>query len=565
MSPLENEPVRQLDNISPTAQLGRTAGAAVGLLAAITGLAGGELLASSVDGMLSPIIGVGNRAVDLAPPPAKRFAIATFGTNDKAALLIGMAIAIAVFAMTTGILSRRRRWVGVLGLSAFGALGALAAMSGRTGSARAAVPSLLAAAIAIVALLAMFAAFAPKHTAAKPSAARGSVGKTANSASPGATPIDPVWAGIQQRIAGAEGTQAPRPEVNRRGFLTLGAVAAGAVAMGGAARALQQQTSNRAKSAIRNLPLPFKRLAPIPPAAQVTELVGVTPFITPNKDFYRIDTALVVPKVDVSKWTLTIDGMVTRKRVYTYDDLLAMNLIEQDITLTCVSNEVGGILMGNARWLGVPLAELLADAGADPDASQIIGRSVDGWTAGFPTAALKRSRALVAVGMNGDPLPFQHGFPARLVVPGIYGYASATKWLEKIELTTLDAAEGYWVPRGYSKEAPIKMGSRIDVPRGLSTVPAGKTAIAGIAWSQTIGISRVEVKVDNEAWQEATLATEVDTDTWRQWKFEWDATTGQHEITVRAFDAAGKLQTEARVAPLPNGATGWHQVVVFVS
>jgi DMSO/TMAO reductase YedYZ molybdopterin-dependent catalytic subunit len=274
---------------------------------------------------------------------------------------------------------------------------------------------------------------------------------------------------------------------------------------------------------------------------------------------------LVVPKVDVSKWTLTIDGMVTRKRVYTYDDLLAMNLIEQDITLTCVSNEVGGILMGNARWLGIPLAELLADAGADPEASQIIGRSVDGWTAGFPTAALKRSRAMVAVGMNGEPLPFQHGFPARLVVPGIYGYASATKWLDKIELTTLDAADGYWVPRGYSKEAPIKMGSRIDVPRGLSTIAAGKSAIAGIAWSQTIGIGRVEVKVDNGPWQEATLAAEVDIDTWRQWKFEWDATTGQHEITVRAFDAAGKLQTEERVAPLPNGATGWHQVVVFVS
>jgi DMSO/TMAO reductase YedYZ molybdopterin-dependent catalytic subunit len=234
--------------------------------------------------------------------------------------------------------------------------------------------------------------------------------------------------------------------------------------------------------------------------------------------------------------------------------------------LTCVSNEVGGILMGNARWLGIPLMDLLEDAGIDPKATQIVGRSVDDWSAGFPVAALKRgSKAIVALGMNGEPLPFDHGYPARLVVPGIYGYASATKWLDTIEVTTLEAAEGYWVPRGYAKEAPIKMGSRIDVPRGLTTVAPGLVAVAGIAWSQTVGISRVEVKIDNGEWQEAQLADEVDVDTWRQWKFAWQATTGQHEITVRTFDKNSKLQIEDRVAPLPNGATGWHQVLVFVS
>lgn len=525
----------------------------IGLLAAGAGLAAGELLASTVDGMLSPVLGVGNRAVDLAPPPVKRFAIATFGTHDKQALLLGMGAAIAVFAITVGVLSRRRRIAGIVGLVGFGALGAFAAASGRNGGPTAAIPSVVAALVAIVALLAMMRAAgldpdpAPDLVVGRPAGI-----------------VDPVW----ERIAGEIANDQPgagNAALGRRGFLALGAVAAATVAMGGSARLLQQRTADRVKRAVRTLPRASRLLKAIPPTAEVTELALVTPFITPNKDFYRIDTALVVPKVDIANWTLTVKGMVARERTYTYEDLLAMNLIEQDITLTCVSNEVGGILMGNARWLGIPLADLLADAGADPAATQIVGRSVDGWSAGFPTAALTKSKALVAIGMNGEPLPFAHGYPARLVVPGIYGYASATKWLKTIELTTLGAVDGYWVPRGYSKQAPIKMGSRIDVPRGLTTVPAGKTAVAGIAWSQTIGISRVEVKVDDGQWEAATLADEVDIDTWRQWKYEWDATVGQHEITVRSFDANGKLQEEQRVAPLPNGATGWHQTLVFVA
>lgn len=521
----------------------------IGLLAAGAGLSAGELLASTVDGMLSPVIGVGNRAVDLAPPPVKRFAIATFGTHDKQALLLGMGAAIAVFAIAVGVLSRRRRTVGIVALISFGALGAFAAASGRTGGLTAAIPSIVAALVAIVALLAIMraAGLDPDPVAGPPAGI-----------------VDPVWERIAREIADDQ-PGAGNAVLGRRGFLALGAVATATMAMGGSARLLQQRTADRVKRAVRTLPRASRLLKAISPTAEVSELASVTPFITPNKDFYRIDTALVVPKIDTADWTLTIKGMVSQERTYTYDDLLAMDLVEQDVTLTCVSNEVGGILMGNARWLGIPLAVLLADAGADPAATQIVGRSVDGWSAGFPTAALTRSKALVAIGMNGEPLPFAHGYPARLVVPGIYGYASATKWLKTIELTTLDAVDGYWVPRGYSKQAPIKMGSRIDVPRGLTTVPPGKTAVAGIAWSQTIGISRVEVKVDNGQWEAATLADEVDIDTWRQWKYEWDATVGQHEITVRAFDANGKLQEEQRVAPLPNGATGWHQTLVFVA
>jgi DMSO/TMAO reductase YedYZ molybdopterin-dependent catalytic subunit len=504
----------------------------IGLVAAGSGLATGELLASVDDRMLSPVIGVGNRAIDLVPPPVKRFAISTFGTYDKLGLLIGIGLAIVVFAAVVGLVARKRKAVALLGLAAFGALGMAAALTGRGGGLLAAIPSLVAALVAMVALLVMLRSVTHERV----------------------------------QVVDSELLSSTSTSITRRNVLAVGGFAALAVAMGTTAQVLKRGAVTAAKKAVRALPLPKRTLPVIPVSAGVAELVEVTPFITPNKDFYRIDTALVVPRVNINDWTLKITGMVGKERTYTYDDLLSMDLIEQDITLTCVSNEVGGILMGNARWLGVPLMDLLEEAGIDPGASQIVGRSVDDWSAGFPIAALRKgSKAIVAIGMNGEPLPFDHGYPARLVVPGIYGYASATKWLDTIELTTMDGADGYWVPRGYAKEAPIKMGSRIDVPRGLTTVEPGLVAVAGIAWSQTVGISRVEVKIDNGEWQEAELADEVDIDTWRQWKFAWQATTGQHEITVRTFDKNAKLQIEDRVAPLPNGATGWHQVLVFVS
>jgi DMSO/TMAO reductase YedYZ molybdopterin-dependent catalytic subunit len=536
-----------------------------GLIAAATGLSAGELLSTFGDSFSSPVIGVGNRAVDLAPRPVKEFAISTFGTRDKEALLIGMAVAIAVFAATMGLLARKRPKAAVMGLAGFGVLGFAAAVTGRTSSITSGLPSLLAAAVAIAALLIVGGSQRPHSTplagestglGVQPDAlqdARQNARQNARQDDQQDDQQDAVWTRIESSLA------------DRRRFLALGGFAAAAIALGTSARVLTNQAGAAARKAVRALPLPRKTLPPIPVAAWVVELATANPYITPNKDFYRIDTALVVPKVAVDSWTLTIAGMVDNPRTYTYEDILAMDLIEQDITLTCVSNEVGGILMGNARWLGIPLQTLLDDAGVNPAATQIMGTSVDGWSAGFPVAALKRSAALVAIGMNGEPLPFDHGYPARLVVPGIYGYASATKWLERIELTTLEKADGYWIPRGYSKQAPIKMGSRIDVPRGLSTVPAGRTAIAGVAWSQTVGIDRVEVRIDAGEWQKADLSEEVSIDTWRQWKLSWDAPTGQHEISVRCFDRNGRLQKEERVAPLPNGATGWHQIVVFVA
>jgi len=256
--------------------------------------------------------------------------------------------------------------------------------------------------------------------------------------------------------------------------------------------------------------------------------------------------------------------MVARPLTFSYADLVSREIVEADITLTCVSNEVGGKLIGNARWLGLRLDDLLDEAGLDPAADQIVGRSVDGYTCGFPVAALDGRHALVAIGMNGEPLPLEHGYPARLIVPGLYGYVSATKWLTEIEVTTFDAFDQYWVRRGWVDDAPIKVQSRIDTPKGLAKVPAGTVAIAGVAWAQTRGIERVEVQIDEGDWTEARLAAEQSADTWRQWSLAWDAAPGRHTIRVRATEAGGAIQTDARSEPFPSGATGQHQIVVIV-
>jgi DMSO/TMAO reductase YedYZ molybdopterin-dependent catalytic subunit len=270
--------------------------------------------------------------------------------------------------------------------------------------------------------------------------------------------------------------------------------------------------------------------------------------------------------VPTDTYKLKVTGMVDRPFELSYADLVARDLVEADITMTCVSNEVGGRLVGHARWLGLPLAELLDEAGVAAGADQIVGRSVDGYTCGFPVDVATDGRmALVDVGMNGEPLPLEHGFPVRLVVPGLYGYVSATKWLSEIELTTFDAFDHYWVRRGWATEAPIKTQSRIDTPAALASIPSGPRAIAGVAWAQPRGIAKVEVKIDDADWQEAELSTEVSGTTWRQWRFDWDATPGRHDVTCRATDADGVTQPEERTRPIPDGAAGWHQIVVLVA
>jgi DMSO/TMAO reductase YedYZ molybdopterin-dependent catalytic subunit len=288
--------------------------------------------------------------------------------------------------------------------------------------------------------------------------------------------------------------------------------------------------------------------------------------VTSNKDFYRVDTALIVPQVSADSWSLKIHGMVGRPVELDFKTLLKRDLIERDITLTCVSNEVGGQYVGTAKWLGARLADVLREAGVHKDADQIVSKSVDGMTIGTPTAVVMDGRdAILAVGMNGQPLPPEHGFPVRMVVPGLYGYVSATKWVVDIELTRFADNRTYWVRRGWAPQAPIKTMSRIDTPRPLGKVKAGRVAVAGVAWAQHRGVEKVEVRVDGGDWHATRLASVPSTDTWRQWVYEWDARPGQHTIEVRATDRTGAVQPARRAKPFPSGATGWQSTVVTVA
>jgi DMSO/TMAO reductase YedYZ molybdopterin-dependent catalytic subunit len=351
---------------------------------------------------------------------------------------------------------------------------------------------------------------------------------------------------------------------NRRRFLTESAgVLAGALVVGFLGR---QWGARRDVSAARNkvaLPAPASPAPELPPDLNLPDLAR---FVTPNADFYRIDTALTVPQIDPLTWHLKIHGRVRNPVTLSYADLLARPMIERYVTLACVSNEVGGGLISNAKWLGVRLKDVLEEAGPLPGADQVVGRSVDGFTAGAPTEVLLDGRdAMLAVGMNGAPLPIEHGFPVRLVVPGLYGYVSATKWLTELELTSFADFSAYWVPRGWSAKGPIKTESRIDTPRSGSRPRAGQVTVAGVAWAQHRGISKVEVQVDDGPWQPATLGAVPSVDTWRQWSLSWPATPGKHRLTVRAYDNSGAVQVQDEAPPDPDGATGWHSVSVAVS
>ncbi|GIJ63573.1 molybdopterin-dependent oxidoreductase [Virgisporangium aurantiacum] len=362
-------------------------------------------------------------------------------------------------------------------------------------------------------------------------------------------------------------TDAARPRlVNRRQFLvTTGAVAAVAAGTGAGGVVLGRTNAvgDRSRAGVR-LPAPADP-APVRPAGVETGTTGVSRFVTANRDFYRVDTALTVPQIDARTWRLTVRGDVDRPATYTLDDLLRRPLRERDITLNCVSNEVGGPYVGTARWLGVPLAPLLREAGVRAGADQLVSRSTDGMTIGTPLDAVFDGRdAMLVVGMNGEPLPLEHGFPVRLLVPGLYGYVGACKWLKELEVTRFDAFDAYWVKRGWSARAPVKAASRIDTPKPLMPVAPGPVQVAGVAWAQRRGISAVEVSVDSGQWQPARLADGPSPDTWRQWAYRWDATPGLHTIRVRATDGRGAVQPEARADTFPDGATGWHTISVTV-
>jgi DMSO/TMAO reductase YedYZ molybdopterin-dependent catalytic subunit len=498
------------------------------VLTALFALGIAEIPASLIDDRSSPLVAVGSAAIDRTPEWLKSFAIRTFGSNDKLALMVGMIAVILILAAVLGIASIRRPWVGLTGLWILGAVGALAAFTRPTGSVLSVIPAIVGAFAGSYALRWLL-------KAAQPSATHES------SARPVEMPGD----------------------VDRRRFL-FGSLAVGgaAVATGGLGRFLIGRRFGVAEAARDALTIPAPAdLAPPPPAGFDTP--GISPFITPNADFYRVDTALVIPRVDTNTWRLTIHGMVDREMELTFDELMARDLIERDVTLACVSNEVGGHYIGNARWVGAPLKPLLEEAGVRPGADQIVSRSVDGFTVGTPTSVAMDGRdAMLAISMNGETLPFTHGFPVRMIVPGLYGYVSATKWLTDIELTTFDAYDPYWVQRGWAQQAAIKTESRIDTPRASAKVKTGTVVVAGVAWAQHRGIERVEVRVDEGEWHDATLSVQDTTDTWRQWRWPWEASAGSHTLQVRATDAEGATQPEQQVTPFPNGATGWHTVAV---
>ncbi|MEV4541749.1 molybdopterin-dependent oxidoreductase [Micromonospora echinaurantiaca] len=366
------------------------------------------------------------------------------------------------------------------------------------------------------------------------------------------------------RPAGWEPLERTDPESRRR-FLTGTGVLLGAATVAGlGGRWLAGRRGVSAARAAVRLPAPVSAAPPVPAGADLS-LTQLAPYVTPNFGFYRIDTALVVPQVDPETWRLRIHGRVRRPLTLSFADLLARPLVERYVTLACVSNEVGGDLIGNARWLGVPLKELLDEVEPEEGADQVVGRSVDGWTCGTPTAVLRDGReALLAVGMNGEPLPVEHGFPVRMVVPGLYGYVSACKWVTELELTSFADFDAYWVPRGWSAQGPVKTQSRIDRPRARNRLTAGPITVAGVAWAQHRGIRRVEVRVDEGPWQEAELAATVSADTWVQWSWRWDATPGEHTLQVRATDATGETQTPHRQDVAPNGATGWHTLPLTI-
>lgn len=558
----------------------RLRSAVSGLVAAAVGLAAAELVSGIARAWRSPVEVVAEVVIDKAPQRVTKLGIEWFGRNDKLALVIGTLAVLALVSLVVGLLAERRPMVGPIAFGAFALLGAGAALQVEGAPLSAVVPSLVAGLVGAVTLRVLLGQPLRPATGADDAPAGGP--DTAPDPSVDTAPSGAPVPALATSLVGGEkpvspGGPAPDPALgarivepgsglDRRRFLTLTAgfvAVAGVAAAGG--RVLRERFS--AVTSRRNLVLPAadEPLAPLAAARYGVDVEGMTPFRTSNADFYRIDTALTVPQVPVEGWTLEVNGMVDRQLSLTFDELCALGLVEADVTMTCVSNRVGGDLVGNARWLGVPVRRLLDEAGVDPAADQLVGRSVDGYTCGFPVSAAGDGRTcLVAVGMNGEPLPLEHGFPARLVTAGLYGYVSATKWLREIELTTFDDFDAYWVPRGYAQQAPIKTQCRIDVPRTGSPVPAGDQYIAGVAWAQTRGITRVEVRVDDGPWQEAELAPALSDETWRQWRLPWSAEPGSARIACRATDGSGERMPEERSEPLPDGATGWQSKLVIV-
>ncbi len=570
------------------------AGAVVGVLTAAVAIGAAQLAAGLTVPQSSPVIAVGQAAIDLTPPPVKDFAISAFGDDDKTVLLGGILVVLALYAALVGILAVRRLTFGLWGLALFAFLGLAAALTRPNSTPEYIVPTLAAAAAGAFALARLTraatrlsAAPARARRAGRPGS-RGSraAGPTVIPSGPpvspeALTPPDlPVTPDAPARPAepapetpAYSFTYLPNPDdqgpsrwPERRRFLVTSGMAVAAAAVGTlAGRELATRRNvSQARAALR-FPRPAVPAPPLPAGSNLN-IPGLSSFITPNDSFYRVDTALLLPQVDPATWQLRIHGMVQREVTITFAELLKRPLIEDYVTLTCVSDPVEGPYVGNAKWLGASLAALIRQARPLGGTSQLLCTSVDGFTSGTPLEVVLDGRdALLAVAMNGTALPIEHGFPARMVVPGLYGYVSATKWVTDIEVTTFGAASAYWVQRGWSQQAPIKTESRIDVPAGGASLRPGLTPVAGVAWAQHKGIAAVEVRVDGGSWHQARLAAVPDIDTWRQWVWEWPATPGNHLLEARATDQTGYTQTAVQAQPPPNGASGYPSATVTVS
>ncbi|GAA1977682.1 sulfite oxidase [Terrabacter lapilli] len=498
-----------------------------GILAAVAGIAAGHLVASFLAPASSPVLAVGSTVIDLTPTPLKEWAIATFGTNDKAVLQGSVLVVTLVLAALAGLLSRRRTAYAVGFIVVLTGLAGAAALLRPAARPLDVVPAVVAMAVGVTTLL---------------------------------------WL---TRLAGRSSADAPDRVVSaaggtsgRRGFLA-GALGVTALSILAAAGGQLRSGAQTIKKVV--LPAAADKAEPLPTGLETT-VPGVSPLRTPTEKFYRVDTNLTVPKVDVDSWTLEVDGMVERPFTLTFAELAALPLIERDITMTCVSNEVGGGYIGAARWLGVRLTDVLDRARVKGSPDQVLSTAVDGFTISTPLAAVRDGRdAMVAIGMNGAQLTDVHGFPARLITPGLYGFVGATKWLTKLTLTTYAAEQAYWTKRKWATDAPIKTSARIDTPAPLSTIKAGRTAIGGVAWAQHRGVGTVEVKIDDGAWQQTRLGPDVGIDYWRQWYLPWDATPGLHRLSVRATDRQGRLQSTERATPFPDGSSGIQEVVVTVA
>ena len=527
---------------NPTRQQPRKRHGGATALAALAGVAAAgvvlsvaELIGAFFTARATPLIALGSTFIDFTPPWMKDFAIATFGTNDKAALFAGMGVTILLLACVLGVVAYRKWALGVAGVLLMGAVIVASVVTRASVKPIDAVPSLLGTVAGLVVLRLLVSRLWRMRE----------------------------WPYMAADVAAKE---PERPAASRRAFFAASGVTAAASAIAATGgRMLSAARSNVAQARESfQLPAPAKAAPPVPAGVQ-SKAAGVTPWLTPNKDFYRIDTALSVPEINAQDWELRVHGLVEQEVRLSFQDLLDAELIESHVSLTCVSNPVGGNLAGNAKWLGLPIRDVLKMARPQNGADMVLSTSVDGFSASTPLEVLQDDRdAMLAIGMNGEALPLEHGYPVRMVVPGLYGFVSATKWVVDLEVTRFADSKAYWTQRGWSERGPIKTMARVEVPKSFARVPAGRLAVGGTAWAQTRGITKVEVQIDDGPWTEATLSEEASLITWRQWSFDWEATPGPHYIRARATDGTGEVQTEKRADPVPDGASGWHSVMVTV-